>query len=115
MCEHEAYGINRYGTPENVKSLTPQRLYEAWKALLSSGRLQFNLVGEADVRAAQSLLKEELSRIEREATPADAWETQIIRARSSHGGWKSGSLCSRVSLCWAIGWAMSRRQRIFPR
>ena len=78
MCEHEAYGINRYGTPENVKSLTPQRLYEAWKALLSSGRLQFNLVGEADVRAAQSLLKEELSRIEREATPADAWETQII-------------------------------------
>ena len=49
MCEHEAYGINRYGTPENVKSLTPQRLYEAWKALLSSGRLQFNLVGEADV------------------------------------------------------------------
>ena len=83
MCEHEAYGINRYGTPENVKSLTPQRLYEAWKALLSSGRLQFNLVGEADVRAAQSLLKEELSRIEREATPADAWETQIIPARGA--------------------------------
>ena len=78
MCENEAYGINRYGTPEDVKSLTPQSLYEAWRALLSGGRLQFNLVGEADAQAAQSLLQEELSKIEREEAPADAWETQIL-------------------------------------
>lgn len=78
MCANEAYGINRYGTPEDVKRLTPQGLYEAWKVLLSSGRMQFNLVGEADAQAAQSLLKEELSHIGRKAYSADAFQTQIV-------------------------------------
>lgn len=78
MCENEAYGINRYGTPEDVERLTPQGLYQAWQALVSNGRMQFNLVGDADVRKTAQLLQKELSGIERKDCCADAFRTQII-------------------------------------
>ena len=78
MCENEAYGINRYGTPEDVERLTPQGLYQAWQALVSNGRMQFNLVGDADVRKTAQLLQKELSGIERKDCSADAFRTQLI-------------------------------------
>lgn len=78
MCENEAYGINRYGTPEEVERLTPQGLYQAWQALMSSGRMQFNLVGDADAQAAAGLLKQELSAMERAALPEEAFRTEIV-------------------------------------
>lgn len=78
MCENEAYGINRYGTPEDVEGLTAQGLYQAWRTLLTSGRMQFNLVGDAGVEEAGRLFRRELSAIERKEAPADAFRTRII-------------------------------------
>lgn len=78
MCENEAYGINRFGTPEEVERLTPQGLYQAWQALLSGGRMQFNLIGDGNVEEAGRLLRRELAGIERMELPAGALQTQLI-------------------------------------
>lgn len=78
MCENEAYGINRYGTPEEVERLTPEGLYQAWRSLLAQGRMQFNLVGDGSVEEAGRLLRLELSAIDREQAAAGAIQTQIV-------------------------------------
>lgn len=78
MCENEAYGVNRYGTREQVERLTPQALYQAWRTLLASGRIQFNFVGDSDGRELERLLKKELAAIDRSAYAPDTLKTQII-------------------------------------
>lgn len=78
MCEGEAYGVSRYGAPEQVESLTPQVLYQAWRALLASGQIQFNFVGDSDGKALEQLLRSELAQIDRAAFTQGALQTQII-------------------------------------
>ncbi len=50
MCEKEPYGKNRYGTAEEIESLTPERVYAAWREALETAHIRFILVnsGEAD-------------------------------------------------------------------
>lgn len=39
MFENELYGIHRYGTLEAIEKITPESLYEAYREMLSKGKL----------------------------------------------------------------------------
>lgn len=39
MFENELYGIHRYGTVEDIEKITPEALYDAYREILSQGKL----------------------------------------------------------------------------
>lgn len=45
MCKDEAYGLFALGRREDVEKLTPDKLFEAWKTMLSSAAVEIFLVG----------------------------------------------------------------------
>ena len=48
MCKNEKFGINRLGTIEQVKKLTPEEIFKAWQNILSSAQIEITLLGKAD-------------------------------------------------------------------
>lgn len=75
MFENEAYGLNRLGTVDDVKALTPDVVYSAWKKVLSTATVQITMVGSMDVEPVAELLRDKFSKIER--TPV-AIETEFV-------------------------------------
>lgn len=65
MFQNEAYGKNRYGSVEEIASLTPKDVYSEWLHLLKSATMQLTIVGSADFTLAQDILKKKLSSIQR--------------------------------------------------
>ncbi|MBP3446706.1 MAG: insulinase family protein [Clostridia bacterium] len=66
MFKDEAYGINRLGTVENVKALTPEAVYRAWQEVLHEAVVQITMVGSMDVEPVAAILRERFSSIKRE-------------------------------------------------
>lgn len=66
MFKDEAYGINRLGTVENVKALTPEAVYRAWQEVLHEAVVQITIVGSMDVEPVAAILRERFSSIKRE-------------------------------------------------
>lgn len=66
MFSDEAYGINRLGTVEDVKALTPEVIYSEWKNVLREAVVQITMVGSMDVEPVADMLRERFSHIERE-------------------------------------------------
>lgn len=66
MFKDEAYGINRLGTVENVKALTPEAVYRAWQEVLREAVVQITMVGSMDVEPVAAILRERFSSIKRE-------------------------------------------------
>lgn len=81
MCENENYGVSRYGTSDQVKALTPEKLYEAWKNLLRTSKIQVNLIGSAEPEKACELLKTEFNMIGRHCS--EELKTQIVSKADS--------------------------------
>lgn len=65
MFENEPYGINRYGTIEDINALTKTDIKRAWKNALSSAKIMVTIVGSADADKAYELVKNAFSGIER--------------------------------------------------
>ncbi|MBQ8574505.1 MAG: insulinase family protein [Clostridia bacterium] len=68
MFDEEAYGINRLGTVADVKDLTPDDIYYAWKEELREAQIQITMVGSMDVEPVANMLKERFSSIKRQPT-----------------------------------------------
>lgn len=65
MFADEAYGINRFGSVEDVKALTPDAVYAAWRDVLEKATVQITMVSSMDPRPIVDLIKEKFSEIER--------------------------------------------------
>lgn len=65
MFSNEAYGISRFGTVEQVKALTPEKVYAAWRDVLERSTVQVTMVSSLDARPIAELIKSKFEKIER--------------------------------------------------
>ena len=65
MFAHEAYGINRLGTVEDVKALTPDVVYKAWREVLETSNVQITMVSSMDPQPVIDLLTSKFGEIDR--------------------------------------------------
>lgn len=65
MFADEAYGINRFGSVEDVKALTSDAVYAAWRDVLEKATVQITMVSSMDPQPIVDLIKEKFSEIER--------------------------------------------------
>ena len=65
MFADEAYGVNRFGSVEDVKTLTPDVVYAAWRDVLEKATVQITMVSSMDPQPIVDLIREKFSEIER--------------------------------------------------
>ena len=65
MFADEAYGINRFGSVEDVKALTPDVVYAAWRDVLQKATVQITMVSSMDPQPIVDLIRENFSEIDR--------------------------------------------------
>lgn len=65
MFKEEPYGVDRYGSVDDVKAITPHDVLLAWKNALSQAKLMITIVGNSNIDKAQEHLKNTISRINR--------------------------------------------------
>ena len=57
MCKNEVFSISKYGEIENINKITPESLYNAYKEALSIYPIEIYAVGNMDVDAIASKIK----------------------------------------------------------
>lgn len=67
MCRGEAYAVDHGGDLEDVNALTPETLWEAYKSLLASAKVEMFYVGRKGAEEVASLCKTYLQFAPREA------------------------------------------------
>lgn len=65
MFADESYGVNRFGSVEDVKALTPDVVYAAWRDVLEKATVQITMVSSMDPQPIVDLIREKFSEIER--------------------------------------------------
>ncbi len=65
MFKDEPYGVDRYGSVDDVKAITPCDVLLAWKNALSQAKLMITIVGSSNIDMAQEHLKNTISKINR--------------------------------------------------
>lgn len=65
MFADEAYGINRFGTVEEVKALTPDAVYNAWREVLEQSTVQITMVSSMDSQPVADLVASKFAGINR--------------------------------------------------
>lgn len=65
MCADEVFGIQRYGTAEKIKEVTPKSLYEAWQNLLKFAAFEIFYVGDSEPDKAVEVFKNTFEKIDR--------------------------------------------------
>lgn len=65
MFADEAYGVNRFGSVEDVKALTHDVVYAAWRDVLEKATVQITMVSSMDPQPIVDLIREKFSEIER--------------------------------------------------
>ena len=65
MFADEAYGINRLGSVDEVKALTPADVYSAWRDVLEKATVQITMASSMDPQPVAELIKDKFSEIER--------------------------------------------------
>lgn len=68
MFGNEPYGIDRYGTVSDVKKITADDVYSAWRIALETSRIMVTVVGSADIESVAVHLEEIFSTVKREYT-----------------------------------------------
>lgn len=77
MCEKEAFGIDRYGSREDVTSLRREEMTKVWQQILRSSRVEIMALGDCDpVPIYDSFLKA-FQGIDR--APAPELKTEVIK------------------------------------
>ncbi len=85
MCADEPFGRNRYGTEAQIRSLTGERVYAAWREVLDSATIQVTLCAGGGAEQVESLLRSRFAPIERHVAPLhtcfipDAQEVKTVR------------------------------------
>lgn len=77
MCKNEKFGINRFGTIEQVKKLTSKEIFTAWQELLSTAKIELTLLGSADATSAIEIFEQAFHKVQRYRTAS--CRTEIIR------------------------------------
>ncbi len=65
MCENETFSIDRYGKIQDIRSMTADRLLAAWKNMLETAVVQFNVVGSSDAQQVGAPLLERFKAVDR--------------------------------------------------
>ena len=81
MCKNEKFGINRFGTIEQVKKLTSKEIFTAWQELLSTAKIELTLLGSADATSAIEIFEQAFHKVQRYRTAS--CRTEIIREASN--------------------------------
>lgn len=69
MFDGEPYGTNRFGSVESINAATPKSVTDAWKTMLSKGKILVTFVGNIDMPAAEKIINERFSSVERNYEP----------------------------------------------
>lgn len=69
MCADEAFGQNRFGTAEEISSLTPERVRAAWREVLETATIRAVLVSSGTADAVLRKLTDRFGGIERRVAP----------------------------------------------
>lgn len=77
MCTDEKFGISRLGDKETVSKLTPKDIFDAWKTVLKTARIEIMALGDLNENSALEVFKNTFSKIKRENIVN--CETQIIK------------------------------------
>ncbi|MGI6203252.1 MAG: EF-P 5-aminopentanol modification-associated protein YfmF [Eubacteriales bacterium] len=78
MCRGEAYAVSELGEVDDVMAITPESLYEFYKWLITSTRVELYFVGSTDTAALTSQLQDMFGRCAN--TTAPELSTQVIRS-----------------------------------
>ncbi len=65
MCADEPFGKNRYGTAQEIKSLTVERVFAAWREALETARIRFVFVSSGGADEVYAHLKAQFAAVER--------------------------------------------------
>ncbi len=77
MCENEKFGINRYGTKEQVENLTSESVYKAYVELIRTARIEIICLCSSPSDDVRKVFEDKFSGIERKpVSPA----TEVIRS-----------------------------------
>lgn len=76
MCADELYSLNRYGTDEEIESLTPERIYAAWREMLERAVIQVVMVSSGTGEEVETALRKRFETIERHVCPV---QTQFVK------------------------------------
>ncbi len=52
MCKNEPYGINRYGSKEDIQNLKLDELTDAWQYLIRNAKIEIVVLGDCDTEQA---------------------------------------------------------------
>ncbi len=77
MCKDEKFGISRLGDKNTVSKVTPDNIFEAWKNVLKTARIEIMALGDLDEKSALNVFKSAFAKIKRENI-VDC-KTQIIK------------------------------------
>ncbi|MBQ7353370.1 MAG: insulinase family protein [Clostridia bacterium] len=77
MCKNEVFSISKYGEIENIKKITKESLYNAYKEALSIYPIEIYAVGDMDIDAIASKLKQYFKSIKR--NPIRVPEIELIK------------------------------------
>ena len=77
MCENEAFGINRYGSREDVLALRREELTNAWERVLKTARVEIMALGDCDPVPIFERFQEKFKSIQRD--PVAHIQTEIIK------------------------------------
>ena len=77
MCEDEKYGINVLGTKEQVNALTAKSLYEQYKELLKTARIEIICLCANDTENVKGIFAEQFASIERDVQTG---EEEIVKS-----------------------------------
>lgn len=81
MCKDEAYGTGRYGSPENIKCVTPTSLYEAWNRVLEFANFEIFYIGDSSADKALQVFSSAFCGLKR--NPAELPNLIVRRAEDS--------------------------------
>lgn len=71
MFENEPYGINRYGTVDDIAALTGSDVKKAWQNALASAKIMVTTVGSIDADKAYEYISNAFSGVQRAYQPID--------------------------------------------
>jgi hypothetical protein len=66
MCKDEVFAVKKYGTVEDVESITEASLYEAYLNTLKSCKIEIYVTGECDIDSVSAIFDTYISKLERD-------------------------------------------------
>lgn len=77
MCEGEKFSVSRYGTKEQVQSLTAKSAYDAYLNIITSARVEIVCLCSSPADAVQEIFAQKFSSVDRKP---ERCATQVIRS-----------------------------------